>query len=163
MRFAYADPPYPGMHDKYDDGREFGVNHQALVAYLEEFDGWAFSTASTTLHLVLPLCDQDVRIAAWVKPFASFKKNVDPAYAWEPVLFRSARTTDNERVTVRDWCAANITLRRGFVGAKPAGFTEWMLELIGWEDGHEFIDIFPGSGAVSREFDIYKSQTRLSV
>ena len=153
MRYAYADPPYPGMHATYDDDRDYGVNHAALIAYLEEFDGWALSTASTTLREVLPLCRDDVRIGAWVKPFASFKKNVDPAYAWEPVLFRSTRTTDNDRITVRDWVAANITLRRGFPGAKPEAFTRWMLHLIGWEHGDEFVDLFPGSGAVGAEFD----------
>ena len=158
MRFAYADPPYPGMDHKYDDGRAYGVNHTALIAHLETYDGWALSTASTTLAEVLSLCPSDVRIAAWVKPFASFKKNVDPAYAWEPVIFRSARTTDNERVTVRDYVSVPITLRRGFVGAKPTRFVWWMLELIGWSDGHEFDDLFPGSGAVGDAFDHYQGR-----
>lgn len=158
MRFAYADPPYPGMGYHYDDGRSYDVNHTALISHLETYDGWALSTASVTLAEVLPLCSPDVRIAAWVKPFASFKPNVDPAYAWEPVLFRSARTTDNERVTVRDWCAVNITMRRGFVGAKPARFVWWMLELIGWSEGNEFDDLFPGSGAVGEAFDNYQGR-----
>jgi len=158
MRFAYADPPYPGMEQFYDDGRNYGVNHVALLAHLEEYDGWALSTASTTLAMVLPLCADGVRIAAWVKPFASFKKNVDPAYAWEPVLFRSARTTDNDRVTVRDYVSVPITLRRGFIGAKPTKFVWWMLDLIGWKEGDDFVDLFPGSGAVSDAYEHYQGR-----
>ena len=34
------------------------------------------------------LCPSGVRIGALVKPFAVFKTGVNPAYAWEPVIFR---------------------------------------------------------------------------
>jgi len=80
MRLAYADPPYIGQARKHygPDARE--VNHELLVNHLREFDGWALSASSPSLAKILPLCPE-ARVAAWVKPFASFKPNVNPAYA----------------------------------------------------------------------------------
>lgn len=100
-RFAYADPPYPGQARKHygPDARE--VDHVLLLAYLETFDGWALSTSSPALRDVLALCPPGVRIGAWVKPFASFKRGVDPAYAWEPVIYRTARTWSRDQPTCR--------------------------------------------------------------
>lgn len=51
MRFAYADPPYPGLAARYyaDQPTYAGeVDHAALVASLEAsgYDGWALSTAA---------------------------------------------------------------------------------------------------------------------
>ena len=151
MKFIYADPPYPGMGGFYEGDRE--VFHPALLSYLDTFDAWALSTSSTSLALVLPYAPAGARIGAWVKPFASFKKNVDPAYAWEPVLFQSARTASAEQDTIRDWTSANITLKRGVIGAKPEQFCFWMFDLLGATPDDEFIDLFPGSGAVTDAWD----------
>src|SRR5213594_889325 len=120
MKFAYADPPYIGQAHRYKEKRE--VDHAALIRELvTNFpDGWALSCSSPSLRVLLPLCPSDIRIAAWVKPFAIFKPNVNPAYAWEPVLFRGGRKRTRQEPTVRDWVSANITLKKGLVGAKPA-------------------------------------------
>lgn len=86
MRIAYADPPYIGQAKKRyskEDSYAGEVDHAELAVRLQSFDGWALSASSPSLHLVLPLCPPDARIAAWVKPFAIFKPNVNPAYAWE--------------------------------------------------------------------------------
>jgi hypothetical protein len=158
VRIAYADPPYPGMAHFYGCPE---VDHRALIADLcEQFpDGWALSTASTTLKQVLALCPDDVRIAAWVKPFASFKKGVNPAYAWEPIIFRGGRRrTDGTEPTTRDWCACNITLRRGFTGAKPEALAWWLFDLMGMRKDDEFVDLFVGSGAVTRAWQSWKSE-----
>ena len=149
MRLAYADPPYPGMAHRYPENTE--VDHAALVAHLEaDFDGWALSTGSNNLHAVLPLCPPDIRVAAWVKPFASFKPNVNPAYAWEPVIFRqNPRRADRTQATVRDWCAANITLRKGLCGAKPPQFCDWLLGPLNFDPAQDTIeDLFPGTGSL---------------
>ena len=151
MRFVYADPPYPGQGVHHYEGRE--VFHPALLSYLVTFDAWALSTNSTTLGYVLPYAPADVRIGAWVKPFASFKSNVDPAYAWEPVLFQSARTASKNQDTIRDWTSANITLQRGVAGAKPEQFCFWMFDLLGATPDDGFVDLFPGSGAVTDAWD----------
>jgi len=64
MIFAYADPPYPGMARLYPEKTE--VDHGELFTRLcaDYPDGWALSTASTTLRavLALPECPDDVRI-----------------------------------------------------------------------------------------------------
>lgn len=158
LRMAYADPPYPGMAHFYDCPE---VDHAALVRDLcEQFpDGWALSTASTTLRQVLAVCPADVRIGAWIKPFASFKPGVNPGYCWEPVIFRGGRRrTDKTEETVRDFCAVNITLKRGFIGAKPEEFCWWVFDFLGLRQCDEFHDLFHGSGAVSRAWETYKTE-----
>lgn len=158
MRFAYADPPYFGNGNLYDEHHSESrvwddiETHRALIGRLtEEFqDGWALSLTSGNLHDILPLVPRDARIGAWVKPFASFKKNVNPGYTWEPVIFRTTRKRDLSERTVRDHLVENITLRRGLVGAKPERFCSWILDLVGWRPGDEMVDLFPGTGVMGR-------------
>ena len=164
MRIGYADPPYPGMSYYYRDHPDFGgeVDHGALIEVLEQdFDGWALHTASTTLAQVLAVCPSDTRVGAWVKPFASFKKNVTTAYAWEPVLFKGWRRRPMTQPTVRDGIAEPITLRRGLTGAKPEAVCWWVFEILGMTPDDELCDLFPGSGAVQRAWDSWQSQGSL--
>lgn len=166
MRIAYADPPYPGQAKKHygPDARE--VNHRLLIDHLDRrFDGWALSTSSPALADVLPLCPDEVRVMAWVKPFASFKKGVNPAYAWEPVIISAARDlpTGKGHLTVRDWVSENITLETGTAGAKPAGFCYWLFTVLGARPDDEFTDLFPGSGAVTEAWEAWRRQTELAL
>lgn len=149
MRFAYADPPYIGCGHRYPEKLE--VDHVELLARLTQGfpDGWALSCSSPSLRVLLPMCPGDVRIAAWVKPFAVFKPNVNPAYAWEPVIWRGGRKRTREEPTVRDWHAESITLRRGLVGAKPAIFNRWVLALLGVQDSDELVDLYPGTRSMA--------------
>lgn len=162
MRFAYADPPYPGMAQRHyadeaaADGRVAReVNHPLLIAHLcDEYpDGWALSTSSPALQYVLGLCPDDVRVGAWVKPFAVFRPNVNPAYAWEPVIFRGGRQPrERDELTVRDWVSANITMQKGVPGAKPAAFVDWLVDFLGAQRGDTIDDVFPGAGGCGRIF-----------
>lgn len=165
MRFAYADPPYIGQARKHY-GKEATyageVDHAQLVVSLAAYDGWALSASSPSLRVVLPLCPPDTRIAAWVKPFAVFKPGVNPAYAWEPVLFRGGRKRERSEATTRDWVSAPITLRRGLAGAKPAAFCFWLFGLVGLQEGDELVDLFPGTGAVTAAWDMYRRQRRFA-
>lgn len=167
MIVAYGDPPYPGQAKRhYGDHPDYAgeVDHAALIAQLERDypDGWALSTSSTALRDMLALCPPDVRIAAWVKPFASFKPGVNPAYAWEPVVWKGGRQPRNRAEdTVRDWVAAPITLERGTHGAKPDAFCFWLFALLGLDAGDTLVDLFPGSGAVSRAFERWRCQLHL--
>lgn len=162
MRMCYADPPYPGMARRYAGHPDYAgeVDHAALIAQLEADypDGWALSTASTTLRMVLGLCPPDVRIGAWVKPFASFKPGVNPGYAWEPVIFHGGRRLDRNEPTLRDYVAVPVTLRRGLVGAKPEAFCFWVFAFLGLRRGDELVDLFPGSGAVARAWLTYATR-----
>lgn len=163
MRFAYADPPYLGCCGRYDyhhpDGRCWDDldTHRLLVERLcDDFpDGWALSLHAPSLRAILPLCPEDVRVMPWVKPFASFKPGVNPAYAWEPVIVRGGRKRGRDLPTVRDWISAPITLQRGLCGAKPDRFCYWLFDVLGAESGDELADLFPGSGAVSRAWARY--------
>lgn len=148
MRFAYADPPYIGQAHRYPEKEE--VDHQALIATLEEYDAWALSASSPSLFTILPMCPEGTRIAAWIKPFAIFKPNVNPAYAWEPILFKGARKRSRSEPTVRDWVSSNITLKKGLVGVKPHNFSRWIFDLMGLTPDDELHDLFPGSGAVTQ-------------
>jgi len=156
MKFAYADPPYLGYGSFYKELHPQALDwdrpdtHKALIDRLcsDYPDGWALSLTSGNLHDILPMCPKEARVAAWVKPFCSFKKHVSPAYAWEPVIFMGGRKHDVSQPTVRDWVAASITLKRGLVGAKPRDFCRWVFEILKAQRGDQFDDIFPGSGAV---------------
>jgi hypothetical protein len=152
MRFAYADPPYIGQARKHYHNEE--VDHTLLVTRLvaDYPDGWALSLSSPSLRQILDLCPLDVRIGAWVKPFASFKRGVNPAYAWEPVIWRGGRKRDRTEPTARDWVSANITLKKGLAGAKPPAFCRWVFDLLGARSGDEMDDLFPGTGIVGVEW-----------
>ena len=166
MRFCYADPPYIGQakacyggvrpdRPAQDVDHVAEVDHELLIASLvEDFpDGWALSCSTPSLQQILSYCPPKVRVAAWVKPFCSFKPNVNPAYAWEPVVWMGGRKIGKERDTVRDWVAANITLEKGLCGAKPPAFCWWLFDLLGMDPGDDLVDLFPGSGAVTEAFE----------
>ena len=166
MNFAYADPPYLGLAEKFyghlhPEAASYDRidAHRALVERLcDEFsDGWGLSMTSGNLHDILPLCPKTARVMAWVKPFASFKPGVGVAFAWEPVIVMGGRKRTREQRTVRDWCAVNITLKRGFTGAKPADFVFWLLDVLNVQAGDAVHDLFPGSGAVQKAIEAYMS------
>lgn len=179
---AYADPPYLGMCGRYDhfhpDGRCWDdvETHRLLIARLvDEYpDGWALSLHTPSLRTLLPFCPERSRVLAWVKPFAFFKPGVTLSYAWEPVIVDGEKLGQPGRVT-RDWVAVNAyqdrrglldrtysmdaDLARGAViGRKPDGFSCWLFDVLGLGPGDRFVDIFAGTGAVSRAWDIYRTR-----
>ncbi len=162
LSVAYADPPYIGQARKHysHDPRCAEVNHRELIERLNTFDAWALSLSSPSLQQILALCPPDVRVMAWVKPFCAFKANVNPAYAWEPVIVRGGRKRTRQQVTVRDWCSEVITLKKGLVGVKPVGFCTWLFQVLNLEAQDTFHDLYPGSGAVSRAWEAWKNQGR---
>ena len=136
MRFAYADPPYIGQAKRHysHDPRCAEVDHVALVRKLfTEFpDGWALSCSSPSLGEILGNIQavrveleilKDERIAVWCKSFCAIKRNVRPAYAWEPVIFWGGRNPMNghraaipekngKQTTPKDFIVEPITSRR---------------------------------------------------
>jgi hypothetical protein len=156
MRFAYADPPYLGCGRLYAAHHPAALDwddpetHRALIERLtDEYpDGWALSLHVPSLRVLLPMCPDDVRVSPWVKTFAVFRPNVNPAYAWEPVIWRGGRQHTRHDPTVRDWVAAPITLERGLTGAKPRAFCLWVFSLLNAQPGDTLDDLFPGTGAV---------------
>ncbi len=170
MRFAYADPPYLGCGKLYaahhpdaldwDDPQE----HRRLIDRLSADypDGWALSASSPSLKTLLPMCPDDVRIAAWAKSFAAFKANVRNAYTWEPVILRGGRVSSKDGAPVtRDHLVAPITMLKGLPGAKPEVFCDWVLSMLGFVPGDEVDDLFPGTGVMGRT--VAKAQGMLVV
>lgn len=171
MKFAYADPPYLGLAAKFygdlhPDAAEYDrpEKHQELIDRLcSEFDGWALSLHTPSLREILPMCPPDVRVMAWCKSFASYKPGVHPAYAWEPVIIRGARKRGRHHSTIADFCLVPITVRRGFQGAKPDKLIWWILAALNVKADDEFVDLFPGSGAVGRAWDKWRNQAELGL
>lgn len=176
VRFAYADPPYLGCCRLYGhfhpDGRCWDdiETHEALIDRLmyEYPNGWALSCTSNSLVPLMADRRFDFRIGAWVKPFHAYKRNVRPAYSWEPVVFHGGRNPSagyrhappekgGKATTPKDFVSANIMLRKGLTGAKPPAFCEWVLQLLNAQPGDTVFDLFPGTGMfgdVARELGI---------
>lgn len=163
-RFAYADPPYPGMARRYYGTAE--VNHRVLIGTLMESysDGWALSTAASTLQYVLDLCPKGVRVGAWVKG-ARQCKSMFPRSAWEPLIVWRGRprllAVDEYSCDVLQWGGRQHSHPGALIGMKPAPFAEWMFHQLGALAGDDLDDIFPGSGAIGRAWGLY-SDTRAS-
>lgn len=171
MKFAYADPPYLGCSKHYPEHPEAAKwddpeAHGELMRDLERDypDGWALSLSAPSAFVLLALCPARpprARLCGWFKPFASFKPNVPVAFAWEPVIVVGGRKRGRDEDTVRDWVSANITLERGTHGAKPDKFCFALFDWLGMERKDEFVDLFPGSGAVTRAHESWKLQGNL--
>ena len=163
-RFAYADPPYLGCSVYYADHPQAEMwddaqSHIDLVNKMDdEYDGWALSLSSSSLREILPFTPERTRTAAWVKPFAVFRPNNDPAYCWEPLLFKTLRKWSKDQPTCRDYVSAKITLQKGVIGAKPKEFALWLFTLLGATPDDDFTDLFPGTGGVSAVWQSYCDQ-----
>lgn len=168
LRAAYADPPYLGLAAEFygklhTDAAEYDKpeTHQRLIErMMDEYDCWAMSLHEPSLREILNMCPAGVRVASWVKPFASFKKNVTRAWTWEPVIFsfHRARKRTIEQQTWRDHIAEPIAMMRGFHGAKPDRFCFWVFEGMNLEPTDKFVDMFPGSGAVGAAWEKWSSR-----
>jgi hypothetical protein len=165
MRFAYADPPYLGTskfgaehhygdhHDQAGDYDSFDA-HSNLIArlYVDFPDGWALSGNTTSMHLLLPEMPSGTRVCAWVKGWCSWKPGVHPKYAWEPVYLFGGRVPPP--TYGRDWMQCNVRTAQNqaakIPGAKPDEFCRWVLQLLGYTEGDEVVDLFPGTGVMDR-------------
>ncbi|MGL5856982.1 MAG: hypothetical protein ACRC35_00975 [Angustibacter sp.] len=172
LRIGYADPPYPGRARRYYAGhRDYAgeVDHAELVASLAAgYDAWALSTSADALQDVLGLCPAGVRVAAWVKGPRANREARSALSSWEPVIYTGARptptrpdplTSPTSSVSRRDSLVHGPGPRRTdpdrVVGAKPAAFARWLFELLGAQPGDEFVDVFPGSGGITRAWEAY--------
>lgn len=181
MRFAYADPPYLGCAERlyghlhadaadYDDP----AAHKALIERLvSEFSGagrgWALSCQTKDLRIFLPWCPEGTRVAAWCKPFSFFNSTTcDIQYSWEPVLVSGGRRSRHPADKPRDFHICNpfgVSASERAVGtvlgSKPEAFAHWVFGMLGAEPGDEFVDLFPGSGAVTKAWESWCRLTRI--
>ena len=158
MRFAYADPPYFGCGklyaDLHPDARIWDKQqtHIDLIGLLMEDypDGWALSCTPRDLSWLLPACPDSARVCAWVKTYHQIRTNVSVQYAWEPVIVYGGRQIKNRNPWVRDWTSGKVTSMTGTPGSKPDYFNRWVLLMLGYEEGDELDDLFPGSNGMNR-------------
>lgn len=171
-RLAYADPPYPGQSKRlYGSHPDFKgeVDHVQLLERLQRYDGWALSTSNRSLQMLLGICPSHVRVAAWCNPNSQPFSVRTVTHSWEPVVYLPARTKV-ERAHVRDYLV--VSNADGFVGRdkehkiigqKPRAFLRWVFDLLGAEPEDQLDDLFPGSGAVGREWLAWCAQLRIAV
>ena len=156
MKFAYADPPYPGQAKRwYGNHRDYDgeVDYAHLIDRImgEYPDGWALSTSAAALREVLIMCPADVRVAIWNRP------NSEPPgnrgrwhWMWEPLIVRGGRQKYGDAPAVRDLLTCSKP--QGLIpGEKPPAFTRWMIDLLGYREGDDLDDLFPGSKAITKE------------
>jgi hypothetical protein len=60
-------------------------------------------------------------------------------------------------MVMRDWFSEPITMQRGLAGAKPERLCHWLFEMLGAHPDDELVDLFPGTGAVSRAWDTWRN------
>lgn len=155
--FFYADPPYPGLAAKYyrDEPTFAGeVDFPKLIASLRTSHdagaclGWALSTSARSLRELLPLCPPGARVCPWVKPHNPSPKTYGLHNTWEPVIVVPGRQL---RPGKRDWLLAAAARNEGELpGRKPIAFCVWLYELLGMLPGDRLVDLFPGTGIVTR-------------
>lgn len=156
MRFAYADPPYPGLAAKYYKGEaSFAgeVDHAALIASLKySYDGWALSTSAKALRDVLPLCPPGARVCSWVKPIGASTRTFGLHNCWEPLIVVGGR---RRRGGQRDWLSAQPARGGGSLpGRKPIAFAAWLFACLGMQPGDTLADLFPGTGVIGRAWEL---------
>ena len=168
MRFAYADPPYPGESSKHYDGAE--VDHESLVVRLitEYPHGWALSTSSVGLPIVLDCIPRagrrafmrELRIGIWNRGSRS-SKSYYARDAWEALVVHGGRPVElGPRDKLDNVLTAFPRTFRSMpgrvVGAKPPAFSVWMFKMLGAMRGDQLDDLYPGSGQVTRAWKLYQ-------
>lgn len=162
--FAYADPPYLGLSSKYyrrEASYAGEVDHVALVSRLEErrlsgeLCGWALSASARSLATLLPLCPAGARVCVWVKPHQPSPQTYGLHNCWEPLIVAGGR---QRRPGVRDWLSA-LPARGGgeLPGRKPIAFCAWLFQCLGMGRGDSLEDLFPGTGVITRAWDVLSS------
>jgi hypothetical protein len=164
MKFAYADPPYykqgARLYGEHPEAHTFDSQdtHLQLIDRLHEAypDGWALSCNPADLSWLLSH-SPNLRVCVWAKTFHQIRPLCSVQYAWEPVLVHGGRQIRNRKPMVRDWLACARSMRKGLVGAKPAEFNVWILDLLGYDPTQDTIDdLFPGTHGLKKVLETYE-------
>ena len=179
LAYCIADPPYLGRAERWygptgcGHGEKKGRassheqayvfdspdTHRQLVETLQnDFDGWAIAMSVHSLSTYLSIVETDsrngIRVAVWNKPSAitSGSRIVNN---WEPVLLKvpKSRRGHGKGLTCHDVLTCNPP-RNGFIGAKPVEWTLWVMQMLGVQDQDSVLDMFPGSGMVTKAMTV---------
>lgn len=144
------------FHPAADDWDDPARHRALLVQLVDEFDGFAISTSPDGLSAYGQL-PRGARIGAWVKPNACPGSHRMRS-VWEPVIIYPAvgrRSNRGGVGAVPDVWTGNSP-RVGFHGAKPEGYTHWLLDCLTYRPSEDHVaDMFPGSEAVSDAVSSY--------
>jgi hypothetical protein len=189
VKLVIADPPYPPFRgaggtknrasrwygdgqrslkdrpsDSHDEASEWDdpARHAALLTeLLDTADGFAIATCPDGIAAYGEV-PPAMRIMAWVKP------NAQPGShrlrsLWEPVLLyapEGRRSNRGGMGLVPDVLIHPI--EAGFIGKKPQRWTHWVLDALSYQpDVDTALDLFPGSGEVTRAIGTYGLQAAL--
>jgi hypothetical protein len=126
------------------------ARHRALLEQLrDEYDGWAIATTMDGLDHYRPL-PVPARTLVWHRPNALPTPNQRVQATLEAVILYAPRERRGAATfPVPDLLVAPVE-KAGFAGAKPARWTRWVLDGLGYDpDTDTLDDLFPGSGAVA--------------
>jgi hypothetical protein len=139
-------------------------HRQLLEELVAGFDGWAIATTPDGIAAYGEL-PPECRLMAWVKP------NAQPGAhrlhgKWEAVIVYpppGRRSNRNGAGSVPNVLTAEAP-RVGFTGAKPAEWTRWVLDALGYDPAtDEVTDLFHGSGLVAAAVDEHKGAAVASI
>ena len=175
MKFAIADPPYLGRAVRWYGaggcGNGYGsgqadihpeaeiwdnpLTHKQLCKdLLSNYDGFAIAltvhSLSTYMSELQTNSRNGIRVMCWVKP-SSIPSGNRLQNVWEPVIIKmpQSRKKYKSAKSCKDVLEAHPP-RNGFVGSKPALWTNWVLDAMGVIDGDQVDDLFKGSGLVTQ-------------
>jgi hypothetical protein len=169
LSFAVADPPYPGMSYKiYGDHPDFAgeVDHPALIERLcdEYDDGWVLFSNGQDAAALAGLMPPQTRLLAWIKPDSEIFPGVSVTKSWEPIYVWRGRRRPIGAVVLRDYivCTAGEGRPKDAIkGYKPERVCKFVFDHLGASALDSLVDLFPGSGAVGRAWELHQAQGRL--
>lgn len=163
-RFAYADPPYPGLARKFYRGesslsgrsrsrRADRVARIRRLRWLGALNGAEVVAAGaaplSARRSRLRLVQAHWRVAAHLR-IAQHLGSRDRR--WRPPANAPA---------FPDWLRAMPARGGGtLMGRKPIAFCAWLFDLLGMLPGDELVDLFPGTGIVTRAWAELSSYQR---
>ena len=148
----------PKPADNHPDASDWDNpdRHEELVHQLiDNYDGWVIAMAHDNLRDYIPMIPARVpiKIIIWHKP-QNMPGGGRVWNCYEPAIVRipeGRRSSGGVGLQTKD-IATISRINNGFPGAKPAAWTRWVLEVMGYvPDEDEVDDLFSGSGAVSAE------------
>jgi hypothetical protein len=145
----------PAMNHAHAADWDDPARHRALLDELtDQYDGWALATSWDAPHTAYAPLPQGCRVLIWVKLRSlptghRIQSNYETVILYPPPDRRSSRGTATTSDVLT--CAPP---NGGFAGAKPPGWTRWVLNALGYNpDTDTVADLFPGSGAVQAEIN----------
>lgn len=130
------------------------ARHRLLLEELMDgYDGWAIATSLDGLDSYRPI-PPGARIMVWRKLTSTrgggrIANTLEAVIVYPPAARRSRLEAFGQ---IPDFLQCEPPQKAKFAGAKPAQWTRWVLDAMGYDQDEDTVeDLFPGSGMVSAE------------